>query len=221
MFGYTVVPNPDLQPETSDGFEAGIRFTGEAVYAGLTGYHNCYDDFIESFQFVGINDQGLQVFQSQNVADARIYGVELKAGVDLGALAPGWQGWSLRGAAAWSRGEDRAEDVPLDSVDPLTATIGVVYDTDAWGAELAGRFAAGRDRVSDPALYHSGGYGVLDLYAHWNFAPGTRLNVGVFNLADRKYWSAGDLPMAVVAAGVLDRYTAPGRNVAVSLAVAF
>ncbi|WP_407352620.1 TonB-dependent hemoglobin/transferrin/lactoferrin family receptor [Luteimonas sp. R10] len=221
MFGYTAIANPDLKPETSDGLEAGVRFVGGAVYAGLTGYYNRYDDFIESLRFVGINQQGLQVYQSQNVAEARIYGAELKAGVDLGALAPDWQGWSLQGAAAWSRGQDRTEDVPLDSVDPLTATLGIVYGTDGWGAELAGRFAAGRDRVSDPALYRSGGYGVLDLYAHWNFAPGTRLNVGLFNLADRKYWSAGDLPMAVAAAGTLDRYTAPGRNVAVSLAVEF
>ncbi|MEZ0472753.1 TonB-dependent hemoglobin/transferrin/lactoferrin family receptor [Luteimonas salinilitoris] len=221
MFGYTAIANPDLKPETSDGLEAGIRFVGDAVYAGLTGYYNRYEDFIESFRLVGFDERGLMVFQSQNVADARIYGAELKAGVDLGALAPAWQGWSLQGAAAWSRGEDRTGDVPLDSVDPLTAALGIVYDTDTWGAELAGRFAAGRDRVSDPALYRSGGYGVLDLYAHWNFAPGTRLNVGVFNLADRKYWSAGDLPMAVAAASTLDRYTAPGRNVAVSLAVEF
>src|SRR5690606_38286438 len=80
MFGYTAIANPGLRPETSDGFEAGIRYAGEAVYAGLTGYHNRYEDFIESFRFVGFNVQGLLVCQSQNVSEARIHGAALKAG---------------------------------------------------------------------------------------------------------------------------------------------
>ncbi|MGO1893855.1 MAG: TonB-dependent receptor domain-containing protein, partial [Luteimonas sp.] len=221
MFGYTAIANPDLRPETSDGLEAGIRFAGDAVHAGLTGYHNRYDDFIESFRFVGVNDQGLMVFQSQNVAEARIYGAELKAGVDLGVLSATWQGWSLRGAAAFSRGEDRTAGLPLDSVDPLTATLGLAYAGDAWGAELAGRFVAKKDRVSDPELYRTPGYGVLDLYAHWNFAPGARVNAGLLNLADRRYWAAGDLPLVAATSGVLDRFTSPGRSVAVSVSVEF
>ena len=219
MFGYTAIANPDLRPETSDGLEAGVRYAGEAVYAGLTGYYNRYEDFIESLRFVGFDGQGLMVFQSQNVSEARIRGAELKAGVDLGVLSPAWQGWSLRGAAAWSRGEDRTAGVPLDSVDPPTATLGVAYDAGGWGAELAGRFVARKDRVSDPELYRTPGHAVFDLYAHWEFAPGLRVNAGVRNLADRRYWAAGDLPLAVATSGVLDRYTSPGRSVAVSLSV--
>src|SRR5690606_28450139 len=96
MFGYTAIANPDLRPETSDGFEAGVRYAGDAVHVALTGYHNRYKDFIESFRFVGVDDRGLMVFQSQNVSEARIQGAELKAGVDLGVLWPAWEGWSLR-----------------------------------------------------------------------------------------------------------------------------
>jgi len=219
MFGYTAIANPDLRPETSDGFEAGVRFAGDAVYAGLTGYHNRYEDFIESFRFVGFNDQGLMVFQSQNVSEARIYGAELKAGVDFGALSPAWEGWTLRGAASWSRGDDRTADVPLDSVDPATAVLGLGYEAGAWGAELAARFAARRERVSDPELYQTPGYGVLDLYAHWDLSPNLTLNAGVRNIADRKYWASGDLPVAMSANGALERFTSPGRSVAISLSV--
>ncbi|MGY0560018.1 TonB-dependent hemoglobin/transferrin/lactoferrin family receptor [Luteimonas sp. A277] len=219
MFGYTAIANPDLRPETSDGFEAGVRYAGQAVYAGLTGYHNRYEDFIESFRFVGFNDEGLMVFQSQNVSEARIRGVEIKAGVDFGALSPAWQGWTLRGAAAWSRGEDRTAGVPLDSIDPATASVGVGYERKRWGAELAARMVARKDRVSDPQLYRTPGHAVLDLYAHWNFAPGLRVDAGVRNLADRRYWAAGDLPLALATSGVLDRFTSPGRSVAVSVSV--
>ncbi|MCR6662851.1 MAG: TonB-dependent hemoglobin/transferrin/lactoferrin family receptor [Luteimonas sp.] len=223
MFGYTAIANPDLKPETSDGLELGLRFNGKAVHASLAGYHNRYDDFIESFRFIGFNSDGLMVYQSQNVAEARVYGAELKAGVDLGALSDAWQGWSLRGAAAWSRGEDRTADEPLDSVDPLTAALGIAYANDTWGAELAGRFVGRRDRMSSPpagvSYYESPGYGVLDLYAHWTFAPGAKVNVGVFNLSDKKYWAAGAVPLLSDASATLDRYTAPGRNFGASLAI--
>ncbi len=215
-FGYTAIANPDLKPETSDGYELGLRYSGPAAYFSVAAYDNRYQDFIESFVFTGFNEQGLMVFQSQNVADARIHGVEAKAGVDLGKLATALDGWRLRGAAAWSRGEDRTADAPLESIDPPSASLGLAYDGERWGAELAGRFAARNDRLEDPALFRAPGYGVLDLYAHWRLAPGARLNVGVTNLADRKYWAAGDIPLGSGTASI-DRYTAPGRALSASI----
>jgi len=221
QFGYTAIANPDLKPETSDGVELGVRYAGKAAYASLSGYYNRYDDFIESMRFIGYNDDGLMVYQSQNISEAQIHGVEFKAGLDIGALSDAWDGWSLRGAAAWSRGEDRSADTPLDSVDPLTATLGLAYDAPSWGAELAGRFVDRKRRVSDPAYYRQPGYGVLDLYAHWNFAPGARFNVGVFNLGDRTYIEAGDIALVLDTSMTLARYTAPGRSLSASLAVSW
>ena len=225
QFGYTAIANPDLKPETSDGLEAGIRFVDDAAYATLSGYYNRYDDFIESLRFIGfdptLGTSGLSVFQSQNIAEATIYGIEMKAGVELGAVIDGWDGWSLRGAAAWSHGQDETDDVPLDSVDPLTATLGLAFQTDVWGAEMAGRFVSGKDRVSDPALYQQGGYGVVDLYANWNVAPGARFNFGLLNLTDRKYTEAGDVPLVNANSATLDRYTSPGRSVSASFSVAW
>ncbi len=224
MFGYTAIANPDLRPETSDGFELGLRYSGAVVRASLAAYHNRYDDFIESFSLVGIGDGGLMVFQSVNVAQARIQGLELKGDIDLGAVSPGWQGWMLRGAAAWSRGDDRTADVPLESVDPLTASLGVAYEAGHWGVELAGRFVARRDRLPPPpeggaAWFESPGHGLLDLYAHWDFAPGATFNLGVSNLADRKVWPAGGIALVAGTSAAVDRYTAPGRNLAASLSV--
>lgn len=222
QFGYTAIPNPDLKPETSDGIELGLRYVGAASYFGVSGYYNDYNDFIESFVNVGFNDQGLMVFQSRNVADARIYGAELKAGVDFGALSDAWRGWSLRGAAAWARGDNKTDDVPLDSVDPLRGSLGLAYERGSWGAELAGSFAATKERVSNPAYYRPSGYGVLDLMAHWNFAPGARIDLGVFNLGDRTYTDWADVPVGVAAtATTLDRYTRPGRRVSASLSVSW
>ncbi len=221
QFGYTAIANPDLKPETNDGFELGLRYSGPAVYASLSAYDNRYRDFIESFVFTGFNAQGLMVYQSRNVADARIHGVELKAGVEFGALSDALAGWSLRGAAAWSRGEDRTADQPLESVDPLSATLGIAYARERWGVELAGRFAGRRERMpAAPAgttYFQSPGYGVFDLYAHWKLAEQLRLDIGIANLGDRKYWAAGDIPLASSTSATLDRYTASGRSLSASV----
>ncbi|HEY5803265.1 MAG TPA: TonB-dependent hemoglobin/transferrin/lactoferrin family receptor [Lysobacter sp.] len=222
QFGYTAIPNPDLKPETSDGVEFGVRFSNDAVYAEFSTYYNRYDDFIESLRDTGINAQGLTVFQSQNIANAEIYGAEARAGVDLGVLSEAMAGWSLRGSAAWSKGEDRDTGTPLESIDPLRATLGVAYDRDSWGVELAGRFAGRDDELPQPGRFETPGYGVFDLMAHWAFAPGAEFNAGVFNLADRKYWESGTIAgIQPATSPVLDRYTSPGRNVGVSLSVSW
>ncbi|TQM17510.1 hemoglobin/transferrin/lactoferrin receptor protein [Pseudoxanthomonas sp. 3HH-4] len=240
QFGYTAIANPDLKPETSDGLELGVRYSGDAMYAELSGYYNEYEDFIASMRNIGfdptLGPAGLSVYQSQNIAEARIHGVEMKAGVDFGALSERWQGWSLRGAVAWSRGKGRGPESvdlgngntveqvvtrDLDSVDPLTATLGLAYDADAWGLELAGRFVERKQRVSDARYYRQPGYGVLDLYAHWDFAPGAKFNVGVFNLADRTYIEAGDIALVAADSTTLDRYTASGRSLSASVAVSW
>lgn len=226
MFGYTAIPNPDLKPETSDGLELGVRFIAPAAYVSLSGYYNDYKDFIESQRQVGINAQGLIVFQSQNVADADIYGAELKAGVDFGELSTALAGWSLNGSVAWSRGQNKTEDVPLESIDPLRGTLGIAFDRDTWGVELAGTFARRKDRlppaVGTVAPFAPAGYGVLDLMAHWTVAPGAKLNVGVFNLGDRTYIDYSGITSTLATnSTVIDRFTNPGRTVSASLAVSW
>ncbi|MCC7635828.1 TonB-dependent hemoglobin/transferrin/lactoferrin family receptor [Stenotrophomonas rhizophila] len=226
MFGYTAIPNPDLKPETSDGLELGVRFIAPAAYVSLSGYYNDYQDFIESQRQVGTNSQGLIVFQSQNVADAEIYGAELKAGVDFGQISSALQGWSVNSSVAWSRGQNKTEDVPLESIDPLRGTVGIAFDRDSWGVELAGTFARRKDRLP-PAIgisppFAPAGYGVLDLMAHWDFAPGAKVNVGVFNLGDRRYIDYSAITTALATnSAVIDRFTNPGRTVSASLSVSW
>ncbi|MGO1071849.1 TonB-dependent hemoglobin/transferrin/lactoferrin family receptor [Lysobacter sp. CA199] len=221
--GYTAIPNPDLKPETSDGYELGLRFNSKAAYAQVSAYYNDYKDFIQSSRQVSAPPQTpLVVFQSQNVAKARIRGVELRGGVDFGELSPSLAGWSTRFAAAYSKGEDKTADRPLESIAPLSGTLGVAFDREAWGVELAGRFAKHKTDLPAPNRYATPGYGVLDLLAHWDFAPGAKLNVGVFNLADKTYWDGGDLPGTILASSaVIDRYSAPGRSVSASIAVSW
>ncbi len=216
-FGYTAIANPDLKPETSHGFEAGLRYTGEAAWFGLAAYENRYRDFIESLRAISRNEAGLTVFQSQNVASARIRGIEVKAGADLGGFSKRFEGWSLRGSMAHARGDDRTAGRPLEGIDPLRGTLGLSYDAERWGLELAGLFAARQTRASNPDLYRPAGYGVFDLYAHWTPLDGIRLNLAVFNLGDRRYADWADVAGVAANSSVRDRYARAGRTLAVSL----
>ena len=89
LFNVRAIPNPDLQPETSDGFEVGLRLTGLAVALTASVFHTEYSDFIESKVNLGVDPvTGVTLFQSQNVAEARIYGAELDARIAAGAWSP-------------------------------------------------------------------------------------------------------------------------------------
>ncbi|OQP83751.1 sugar transporter [Xanthomonas phaseoli pv. syngonii LMG 9055] len=218
---YTAIANPDLKSETSRGGELGLRFNDAVGYVGLAVYYTDYRNFIESYAPAGVNADGLALFQSRNVDDVVIKGAEARAGIDLGALA-GWQGWSLNSAVAYAEGDNLTDSTPLNSVDPLRGTLGVAFDSDAWGAELIGTLVARKRRPQLDSYYVPAGYATLDLMGHWEFAPGAKLTVGVFNLADRRYMDWNALPNGTLASStVLDRFTGAGRTASVSLAVSW
>ncbi|CAB3648731.1 hypothetical protein LMG26696_02704 [Achromobacter pulmonis] len=65
------------------------------------------------------------------------------------------------------------------------------------------------------------GYGVVDLMGYWRPASvkGLQVQAGVFNLFDKKYWEAINVPTAGATAlpRPVDEYTEPGRSLRVSL----
>ena len=48
--GYTSIPNTELDAESSDNFETGVRATFGRVSVGATGFWNTYDNFIQQVQ---------------------------------------------------------------------------------------------------------------------------------------------------------------------------
>jgi len=124
LFNVRAIPNPDLEPETSDGYELGLRWNAPGLALTASLHYTDYEDFIESKVNLGPDpDSGVTLFQSQNIAEARIYGAELGLDWRVGDHAPALEGWSTRLAAAWTRGEDRVRDEPLNSVDPASAVL--------------------------------------------------------------------------------------------------
>ncbi len=75
--GYTTLPNPDLRAETSDNLEVGVRAAFGRASLGVSAFSNRYRDFIELTE-LGVNPlTGLLEFQSRNLEEARIDGLEM------------------------------------------------------------------------------------------------------------------------------------------------
>ena len=220
-FGYTAIANPDLKPETSNGYEIGLRGENERGFFSIAGFYNDYEDFIASLNFVGVRD-GLQVFQSQNLSEAHIYGAELRSGLRL--LDDRVR---VRSSIAYARGAGRSAggsgDQPLNSVDPLKAVVGVAYQpSDSWSVELVSTAVDRRKHVNQTTpQFVPGGYFILDLLAQAELAEHTKFNVGIFNLTDKKYWEWSDVRGLSPTSSVLDRYTRSGINFGASVAVQF
>lgn len=223
-FGYTAIANPDLQPETSDGYEVGLRGDFDAGYFEVAGFNNRYDDLIESLVPIGVVG-GLQVYQSQNVAEARIYGVELRGGLDLATLSSGLAGWSVKSSVAWARGTNEVTDQPLNSVDPLKGVLGIAYEPadGVWGVELIGTAVDRKSQVNQSTgfLFVPPGYVTLDLLLHADIGERLRINAGIFNLTDRKYWDWTDVRGRAATDTTVDRATRPGLNASASATLRF
>ncbi len=216
---YTALPNPGLRPERSDNRELGIRWTRGTAFAALSLYSNRYTDFIESLAFVGIQPgTGFTVFQSRNVADVEIHGAELTAALPLDRWLAGLR---LRGAFSWSEGDDRNLNVPLNTVDPARMVVGLTYRPAgrSWGLELVATAVERKRRIDQRGgpFFAPPGYVSFDLLWDWRLNDRTTLNMGAFNLGDRKYWEWADVRGRIATDPALDFYTRPGRSLGAQL----
>ncbi|HEY9102593.1 TonB-dependent hemoglobin/transferrin/lactoferrin family receptor [Chitinimonas sp.] len=212
--GYEVLPNPNLKSETSSSLEIGTRYRSASFEFAATAYRNRYHDFIDNVLVSPVDTNGNGVameFQAQNVARVRIQGLELKA------LWRPLKDLRLRGSLAYAKGDKLSDNTPLDSVDPLNGSLAAEYDLDAWHGALQVRGASKKERVSSSTMFRTPGYGVVDLSISRTIGRDADLLVGVYNLADRKYWLWTDVKGQLASATVLDRYTQAGRTAAINL----
>lgn len=204
-YGYQILPNAGLKSETSDGGEVGLR----GKYAGgswqVSAFYNQYSNFIDT-QLVGFSPAGLMQFQYRNLSSVRIWGLEARGDYKVTRQV------TLRGALAWARGEDASTGKPIDSVDPVKLVAGLYWQGDGgFGADAVLTAALQHDRVSSASYFKAPGYATLDLMAHYEVNPNFRLNAGVFNVTDQKYFVAQDVIGLSATSGTRELYAQPGR----------
>lgn len=219
LFNIRAIPNPELESETSDGWELGLRRETVRTRLALSAFHTDYDNFIETKARIGIDpSSGRLLFQSRNIDDARIRGMELRGSVDLAGYL---EGVTLTAAAYWAEGEDSTSGRPLGDVGPPQAVMGAEWlsaderttvralltATDDWSQ----RDDAGEELFEPP------GYAVVDLYLMQRFGRHATLRAGIGNLTDRLYWRWSDVRGLAPDDPVLPVLAQPGRHYSIGL----
>jgi len=218
--GYTVKSNSDLEPETSDSYEIGLSGRYKQFDFNLAGFYNKYEDFIEQFKNTGRNAAGLTLYQSVNVSEAEISGVELEAEY---YLKPERYGISLFTKLAYAEGNNETDDEPLTSINPFEAKIGFKYSSedDRWNTSLTNTFV-GEPRVADGTTsFVPDSYSTTD--ATISFKPRDRyeLSAGIYNIFDEEYYNYQDVKGKSKTLSNLTRFTQPSRNIQVGFKIKF
>lgn len=225
-YGYYILPNPDLKAETSHNFELGLRNTHGATQWEVTAFHARYRNFIERYATAGSMGTRpvVSLQQSRNQAKAKIHGIELRGKTELGQS---WGGtWQVRGGYGYTKGTGENGE-GLESISPHQFKLGLGQCAARWNWELAATYSAAKQRGDLPkdssSVFVSPSHTVLDLSAQLQLRKGMRLNVGLFNLTDKKYWNWSDVRGVTAASelAAIDAYSQPGRNLRISLVADF
>jgi hemoglobin/transferrin/lactoferrin receptor protein len=228
LFGYRAIPNPDLKAETSDGFELGSRWISHYSQLSLALFYTDYDDFIESRALIGIEPEtGELIFQSRNIDQARIYGLDIRYDQDMAAWNENLQGWFLKVAAYWSEGDNRQNDQPLNSIAPPQAVMGVTWYSanERWDVEMISTLTAAKkskdidQRVA--ARYATDAWFSLDLTAGWRPVADLQIRAGIFNLTNESYWRWLDVANLEAGNPMIPILSQPGRSYSFSVSFEF
>lgn len=220
---YLRVGNPELQPEEGNGIDVGLRFGDKQLGGSITYFYTKYHNFIDQVQVAppgGLYPQG-GITSFRSIPRAEIQGVEINGQY---AFA---QNWLVRGSFAYTRGVNETNNTFLNSIPPVQGIVAIAYGTDSWGAEVSTKLAGKRDDVAATTGTNAGfrapGYAIFNASAWWRPMPqiaDLELQVGVYNIFDRKYFDAVNVPTGTLAQA-RDYYSEPGRTVKATLKYQF
>ncbi len=217
LFNIRAIPNPDLKSETSDGLELGMRFRGAGQQLELVAFHNSYDDFIASKVRLGPDpDTGTLLFQSQNIADATIRGLEFR----YEAILARWPQLRFSASGFWSDSEDESTGQPLASVDPAELQAGVRWQPASapWNLNFNLRHVTEKDTDGlDESQFIPDAYTVLDFQTQWQLSPTVSASFRLGNVLGESYWRWQDVRSLDNDDPVLPLLSQPERNVSATL----
>ncbi|HTU12814.1 MAG TPA: TonB-dependent hemoglobin/transferrin/lactoferrin family receptor [Allosphingosinicella sp.] len=226
-FGYTSIPNPDLGPERSETWEAGLRYQGPIASASLTAFTGRYRDFISQEVVAGsFTPADPAIYQFINLDRVKIHGIEGRASLNFPS------GFNADVAFAYASGDVvdplTGTESPLSSIDPLKVVLGAGWRDPGgrFGAQLYLTATARKDLddtvgICAAACFRPEAATILDATAFWRISENFTLRAGIFNITDETYAYWGDVAGLAATSTVIDAYTQPGRNGRVSLSVRF
>lgn len=159
--------NPDLESETSQSIEVGVRGQYAHWFWDAALYQTDIDNLIAG--------QGLLF----NVPETRIRGAELAAGVEL-------DDWTLAAALTYTDPENRLTGKRLQNRASQSLRLDVDRELGDWS--VGGSWIAQNHRYRDAQNQDRlSGYGQVNLRAGWQFAPLWSARVTLENVLDQDY----------------------------------
>ncbi|WP_159652871.1 TonB-dependent hemoglobin/transferrin/lactoferrin family receptor [Vibrio atypicus] len=189
--GAIVEANPDLKAERSLSYELGLRSQSKNSLSELSTFYTNYTDFINETK-TG-QQGGKDVFTKENLDEVTIYGAEFSSRVNLDGLIGAPNGSYTRLAVAYAEGEDKKTGDAIDSVAPLTGTIGLGLERESYGTALHIKMVASKNDWNADDNVNAAGYALVDLTAYYRPIDDLTLHAGLFNAFDKKYWLYSDL----------------------------
>jgi len=216
---YIFLGDPNLKAEESVNYELGFNLGSDTWHVKLVAFDNYYRNFIEpgtpaieQLTKRGLNpaDYPINMTQPANLDNVRIYGAEFNAHYQIfGQL-------KLFNSIAYANGRDRNTKKYLNSVAPLTALWGVNFEQEnSYGADVILRTVAKRSKVKDVTDFKTPGFATLDLNSYWLPSKNTKLQLGIYNILDKKYWQSSNVPDGALAQPK-DYYSEGGTNAKLS-----
>ncbi len=174
-FPFVGSSNPDLNAETSNTIELGLRGQYGSWFWDLAAYQTKVDDLIALDE----------TFRPVNVDEARIRGAELALGADI-------DDWTLAVALTWLDPESRSgANAGKRLARRATQSLRLDVDRELGDWSLGGSWVAQNHRYNDAANEaRLSGYGVVNLRAGWDFAPMWSLRATLENALDKEIVTA-------------------------------
>lgn len=246
---YVLVGDSNLNTETSDNFELGLK--GHPV-SGVTltssAFYNKYKNFIAYTRyrknFVGTGNR--IVYQAENRDKAYIYGAELSSEFNIGKWVESANGLSAKFAIGYNQGKSKSsylgdKYIEMDSIAPMKSVVGLAWDdpNKFYGVAVTATFQKGKKAEatsresygndgrplpnSKDDYFRIAGHGIIDLTGYINITKNVKLNGGVYNLTDQKYWDylSNNKLYSTSDHKYLNMFTAPGRTFQLGLDVDF
>ncbi|MBS7455775.1 TonB-dependent receptor domain-containing protein [Coralloluteibacterium stylophorae] len=176
---FTILGNPDLQPEVGTTFELGTEHTQGPWTLQATAFHNDLRDLIQTICIAACGIRGSDTRTYVNVEEAEIRGVELTAGLDLSAQ------WRFDANYTWLDGRDVSNDRELAERARHSGYAALEWrPVDAFDARVRGEYVGSQVQYSGDTAVGLDPYLLWSLDLRYRATDALTLRGGVENLTD-------------------------------------
>ena len=186
------IPNPNLEPETTDTWELGLKKKiGNKTDIHADVFYAKTDDYID---YTGVTQSnGKEANQYQNLGEAKTHGFELSLNQRHSDEWSSYINYTWQVGKIEGKVDQRNYDIPRHLLH-----MGTTYAKDAWTFNLDGMFISARNGLYKDGKvykqYKSGHFRAADAYFLLNFSTSYKFNdnfsmqFGINNVLDREYF---------------------------------